>query len=237
MRVALVSPYSWTYPGGVTRHIEALAAQLLAAGHEVRVLAPFDHDGRRSARRPPRRAPAGARRGPDWLIPLGPTIGWPSNGAVSNLSHTPVRGLHAAPGAARRALRRRPRPRAGRARRRLGRADRRRRARWSGRSTATPSAPPPHAIANLMGARRKLNHLRGADRGLRGRRVDRPALLRRPLPGHPQRRGAPAARPPPRGARRASRCGSRSSARPSSARACPCCCAPSRRCAARSPPS
>ena len=25
MRVALVSPYSWTYPGGVTRHIEALA--------------------------------------------------------------------------------------------------------------------------------------------------------------------------------------------------------------------
>ena len=25
MRIALVSPYSWTYPGGVTRHIEALA--------------------------------------------------------------------------------------------------------------------------------------------------------------------------------------------------------------------
>ena len=25
MRVALLSPYSWTYPGGVTRHIEALA--------------------------------------------------------------------------------------------------------------------------------------------------------------------------------------------------------------------
>ena len=30
MRVALVSPYSWTYPGGVTRHIEALATELLA---------------------------------------------------------------------------------------------------------------------------------------------------------------------------------------------------------------
>ena len=30
MRTALVSPYSWTYPGGVTRHIEALAAELLA---------------------------------------------------------------------------------------------------------------------------------------------------------------------------------------------------------------
>ena len=32
MRIALVSPYSWTYPGGVTRHIEALAEQLLAEG-------------------------------------------------------------------------------------------------------------------------------------------------------------------------------------------------------------
>ena len=32
MRVALVSPYSWTYPGGVTRHIEALAIELDRAG-------------------------------------------------------------------------------------------------------------------------------------------------------------------------------------------------------------
>ena len=42
MRIALVSPYSWTYPGGVTRHIEALAEQYLAGGHDVRVLAPYD---------------------------------------------------------------------------------------------------------------------------------------------------------------------------------------------------
>ncbi|MGH2948330.1 MAG: glycosyltransferase, partial [Solirubrobacteraceae bacterium] len=49
MRVALVSPYSWTYPGGVTRHIEALAAELAAAGHEIRVLAPFDRDTRVTA--------------------------------------------------------------------------------------------------------------------------------------------------------------------------------------------
>ena len=32
MRVALVSPYSWTYPGGVTRHIEALAGELARGG-------------------------------------------------------------------------------------------------------------------------------------------------------------------------------------------------------------
>ena len=50
MRIALVSPYSWTYPGGVTRHIEALAGQFMTAGHDVRVLAPFDPPDRVSAR-------------------------------------------------------------------------------------------------------------------------------------------------------------------------------------------
>jgi phosphatidylinositol alpha-mannosyltransferase len=89
MRVALVSPYSWSYPGGVTRHIEALAGELLAAGHDVRVLAPFDPDDRRAAllHRGARPQP---RELPDWLIPLGGTIGWPSNGAVSNLAVTPT---------------------------------------------------------------------------------------------------------------------------------------------------
>ena len=49
MRAALVSPYSWTYPGGVSRHIEALAGELAAGGHEIRVYAPFDHDTRATA--------------------------------------------------------------------------------------------------------------------------------------------------------------------------------------------
>src|SRR4051794_2510751 len=75
MRIALVSPYSWSHPGGVTRHIEALAAEHMAAGHDVRVIAPYDGD------------PAGA---PEWLISLGPTIGLPFNGAVSNLANTPL---------------------------------------------------------------------------------------------------------------------------------------------------
>src|SRR3954471_12483560 len=88
MRVALLSPYSWTYPGGVTRHIEALAGELAAGGHDVRVLAPFDPDVRRAAllHRGARPQP---RPRPEWLVPLGPTIGWPSNGAVSNLAPTP----------------------------------------------------------------------------------------------------------------------------------------------------
>ena len=76
MRIALVSPYSWTYPGGVTRHIEALAEQLLAAGHHVRVLAPFDPPDRLSARLHRGAAPQ-PREAPDYLIPLGRTIGDP----------------------------------------------------------------------------------------------------------------------------------------------------------------
>src|SRR3954447_22864009 len=88
MRVALVSPYSWTYPGGVTRHIEALRAELDRAGHDVRVLAPFDADRRRTAMMH-RGARPQRRELPEWLVPLGGTLGWPSNGAVSNLAGHP----------------------------------------------------------------------------------------------------------------------------------------------------
>jgi phosphatidyl-myo-inositol alpha-mannosyltransferase len=89
VRIALVSPYSWTYPGGVTRHIEALTAQFLDGGHDVRVLAPFDPPDRRSARMH-RGARPQERETPDWLIPLGRTIGFPANGAISNLSLSPT---------------------------------------------------------------------------------------------------------------------------------------------------
>jgi len=157
MRVALVSPYSWTYPGGVTRHIEALAVELDRAGHDVKVLAPFDPDRRRTAWMH-RGARPQVRDLPDWLVPLGGTIGWPSNGAVSNLAGTPS-----------------------------GVATLRRELRTGGFDVVhihEPVAPaigwdtltsanapligtfhcysesvPPHKIAALMGARRKLNHL------------------------------------------------------------------------------
>src|SRR5437588_12720161 len=95
MRIALVSPYSWTYPGGVTRHIDALAHEFLDQGHHVRVLAPFDPPDRissvlhRGARPQPIRAP-------EYLISLGRTVGFKANGAVSNLTVTPysVQILH-----------------------------------------------------------------------------------------------------------------------------------------------
>ncbi|WP_354701155.1 glycosyltransferase [Paraconexibacter sp. AEG42_29] len=88
MRIALVSPYSWTYPGGVTRHIESLAAELIGRGHDVRVLAPYDPCDRLSARLHRGHMPED-RPMPDYLVPLGRTVGFPANGAVSNLAASP----------------------------------------------------------------------------------------------------------------------------------------------------
>ena len=157
MRVGLVSPYSWTYPGGVLRHVEALAVELLAAGHDVRVLAPYDEDDRAGAWR--HRGARPQRRGkPDWLVPLGGTIGWSFNGAVSNLAGTP-----SAVATLRRELR-------------AGQFDvvhvHEPVAPTIGWDTLTSADAPvvgtfhcysdsaaPHAVANLMGARRKLNRL------------------------------------------------------------------------------
>jgi phosphatidyl-myo-inositol alpha-mannosyltransferase len=89
MRIALLSPYSWTYPGGVTRHIEALSAELHALGHDARILAPFDPDDALS-----RRLHRGARPQhvdpPEGFVALGRTAGFPANGAVSNLVALPA---------------------------------------------------------------------------------------------------------------------------------------------------
>ena len=88
MKVALVSPYSWSYPGGVTKHIDALAQQFMADGHEVRVLAPSDPVDLSSTALHRGARPAGVAL-PEYVIPIGRTVGIKSNGAVSNLSIAP----------------------------------------------------------------------------------------------------------------------------------------------------
>ena len=87
MRIALVSPYSWTYQGGVNRHVEALAEQFIARGEHVRVLAPWDPPDAISRRL--HRSHPELREAPDYLVPLGRTVGIGANGAVSNLSAFP----------------------------------------------------------------------------------------------------------------------------------------------------
>ena len=89
MRIAIVSPYSWSYPGGVARHIEALAASHREAGHEVRIITPVDPFDQRSTRLHGGTAPQ-KRQLDGHIVDLGRTVGIPANGAVSNLSLSPA---------------------------------------------------------------------------------------------------------------------------------------------------
>ena len=84
MKIALVSPYDFTWPGGVTAHISQLGHQLTAMGHEVKVLAPF--------------SPSRANGHDQNFVPLGRTIPIPSGGSIARISlsawlYRKVRGI------------------------------------------------------------------------------------------------------------------------------------------------
>jgi phosphatidylinositol alpha-mannosyltransferase len=90
VRVGLVCPYSYTYPGGVLAHVEALAEELRERGHEVRVLAPVDPDDRLTRVLHRGSAPTVRELPPaDEFVGLGRTLGLPANGAVSTLTYSP----------------------------------------------------------------------------------------------------------------------------------------------------
>lgn len=40
MKIGIVTPYDWSYPGGVRDHVQHLANEFIAMGHDVRILAP-----------------------------------------------------------------------------------------------------------------------------------------------------------------------------------------------------
>jgi phosphatidyl-myo-inositol alpha-mannosyltransferase len=40
MKIGLVSPYDWSYPGGVRDHVSHLANEFISMGHDVRIMAP-----------------------------------------------------------------------------------------------------------------------------------------------------------------------------------------------------
>ncbi len=75
----------------MNRHVEALAEEFLGRDHDVRVLAPCDPPGRIS--RALHRAPAEPRPAPEYLTPLGRTMGFGSNGSISNLAPFPAGGV------------------------------------------------------------------------------------------------------------------------------------------------
>ncbi len=74
MRIGIVCPYSFDVPGGVQIHVQDLAEQLIALGHEVSVLAPADDE-----------TPV-----PDYLVSAGRTVPVRYNGSVARLSFGPV---------------------------------------------------------------------------------------------------------------------------------------------------
>ncbi|BDO42293.1 GDP-mannose-dependent alpha-(1-2)-phosphatidylinositol mannosyltransferase [Cellulomonas sp. NTE-D12] len=74
LRIGIVCPYSFDMPGGVQFHVRDLAEALIAAGHEVSVLAPAADD-----------TPV-----PDYLVPAGRAVPVHYNGSVARLTFGPV---------------------------------------------------------------------------------------------------------------------------------------------------
>ncbi len=72
MKIAMVSPYDFTWPGGVTAHVTQLARQLGRTGHEVQVLAPH--------------SPSREYSSPDDFIRLGRSVPLPSGGSIARVS-------------------------------------------------------------------------------------------------------------------------------------------------------
>jgi phosphatidylinositol alpha-mannosyltransferase len=74
LKIGIVCPYSWDTPGGVQNHIRDLAEFLIAAGHNVSVLAPAIDETKL----------------PDYVVNAGKPISIPYNGAVARVLFGPV---------------------------------------------------------------------------------------------------------------------------------------------------
>ena len=72
VKIAMVSPYDFTWPGGVTAHVSQLARALGRSGHEVQVLAPH--------------SPSRECQDADLLVPLGRSVPLPSGGSIARVS-------------------------------------------------------------------------------------------------------------------------------------------------------
>ena len=74
LKIGIVCPDSWDTPGGVQNHIRDLAEFLIAAGHDVSVLAPAIDENKL----------------PDYVVNAGKPISIPYNGAVARVLFGPV---------------------------------------------------------------------------------------------------------------------------------------------------
>src|SRR5688572_3172640 len=78
MKIALVSPYDYAYPGGVTEHVRNLAEQFRLRGHEAHVIAPSSA------------APVSEGSEP-FVHRVGRVVPIPTNGSVARIT-LPLRG-------------------------------------------------------------------------------------------------------------------------------------------------
>jgi len=84
VRVGLVTPYSWTVPGGVNHHIEHLAEELEVRGHEPWIIAPV------GALTPSRRRVDSRRQhAAERFIPMGTAVPIPTNGSRAYINVNP----------------------------------------------------------------------------------------------------------------------------------------------------
>ncbi len=72
MKIGLVSPYDWSYPGGVRDHVWHLANEFMSQGHDVRILAP--------ASGPKRKIPEKYVYKIGWPTPI------PANGSIARVA-------------------------------------------------------------------------------------------------------------------------------------------------------
>jgi phosphatidylinositol alpha-mannosyltransferase len=72
LKIAMVSPYDFTWPGGVTAHVSQLAHELNRLGHQVQVLAPH--------------SPSRLGAGDTAFVPLGRSVPVPSGGSIARVS-------------------------------------------------------------------------------------------------------------------------------------------------------
>jgi phosphatidyl-myo-inositol alpha-mannosyltransferase len=87
VKVGIVVPYSWSFPGGVVEHAEAQGRALAALGVETRTLIGHDPPGSFSRVLHPRQGRSGPL--PGSVVPLGRSVIVPGNGALSNLVLSP----------------------------------------------------------------------------------------------------------------------------------------------------
>ncbi len=87
MKVGIVVPYSWSFPGGAVEHAELQAEALQGLGADVRLLMGHDPPGSFTRALHPRLGRHGEP--PPYVIPLGRSVIVPANGSLPNIVLSP----------------------------------------------------------------------------------------------------------------------------------------------------